>query len=53
MEYARGDSFPFDFEPNGIPHGSKLNGKLSLRACSIQFERKKKSVFVSARFAKK
>ena len=23
MRYDRGDSFPFDFEPNGIPFGSK------------------------------
>ena len=24
MEYDRGDSFSFDFEPNGIPFGSKV-----------------------------
>ena len=29
MGYDRGDSFPFDFEGNGIPFGSKLKGKLS------------------------
>ena len=23
MEYDRGESFPFDFEPNGIPFGSE------------------------------
>ena len=23
MGYGRGDSFPFDFEPNGIPFGSQ------------------------------
>ena len=23
MGYDRGDSFPFDFKPNGIPFGSK------------------------------
>ena len=23
MGYDRGDSFPFDFEPNGIPFGSE------------------------------
>ena len=23
MGYDRGDSFPFDFEPNGIPFGSQ------------------------------
>ena len=28
MGYDRGDSFPFDFEPNGFPFGSKLKGKL-------------------------
>ena len=26
MEYGRGDSFPFDFEPNEIPIGSKSKG---------------------------
>ena len=29
MGYDRGDSFPFDFEPNGIPFDSKLKGKRS------------------------
>jgi len=29
MGYGRGDSFPFDFEPNRIPFGSKSIGKLS------------------------
>ena len=27
--YGHGDSFPFDFEPNGIAFGSKSEGKLS------------------------
>ena len=27
MGYDRGDSIPFDFEPNGIPFGSKSKGK--------------------------
>ena len=27
MGYDRDDSFPFNFEPNGIPFGLKLNGK--------------------------
>ena len=27
MGYDRGDSFPFDFEPNEIPFGSKSKGK--------------------------
>ena len=40
MEYNRGDSFPFDFEPNGIPVGSKLKGKLSPRSYPIHCERK-------------
>ena len=29
MGYDRGDSFPFDFEPNEIPFGSKSKGKQS------------------------
>ena len=29
MGYDHGDSFPFDFEPNGIPFGSKSKRKLS------------------------
>ena len=29
--YDRGDSFPFDFEPNSNPFGSKSKEKLSLR----------------------
>ena len=28
MEYDRSDSFPFAFEPNGIPFGSKSKGNL-------------------------
>ena len=40
MGYGRGDSFPFYFEPNGIPYGSKLKGKLSPRPYPIRFERK-------------
>ena len=39
MEFDRGDSFPFDFEPNRIPFGSKSKRRLSLRSHSIQFER--------------
>ena len=46
MGYDRGDSFPFDFEPNGTPFGSKMKGKLSLRSYSIQFEGKWKSIFL-------
>ena len=40
MGYDRGDSFPFDFEPNGIPFDSKSKGKLSPRSYPIQYERK-------------
>ena len=40
MGYDRGDRFPFTFEPNGIPFGSKLKEKLSPRSYPIQFERK-------------
>ena len=29
MGYDRGDSFPFDFEPNGFPFGEKSKEKLS------------------------
>ena len=47
MGYDRGDSFPFDFEPNGIPFGSKSKGKLSPRSDPIQCERKWKCSFVS------
>ena len=47
MGHDRGDRFPFDFEPNGIPMGSKSKGKLSLRSYPIQFERKWKYSFLS------
>ena len=46
MGYDRGDSFPLDFEPNGIPFSSKLKGKLSPRSYPIQCERE--SSFLSA-----
>ena len=49
MGYDRGDSFPFDFKPNGIPIGSKSKVKLSLRSYPIQCERKLKYSFVSVR----
>ena len=48
MGYDRGDSFPFDFELNGIPFGSKSKGKLSLRSYPIQCERKWIHSFLSA-----
>ena len=46
MGYDRGDSFPLDFEPNGIPFGSKSKGKLSPRSHPIQCERKYSSLRV-------
>ena len=49
MGYDRGDSFPFDIEPNGIPFGSKSKGKLSPRSYPIQCERKWKYSFLSVR----
>ena len=49
MEYGPGDSFPLDFEPNGIPFGSKFKGKLSPRSYPIQCERKWRYSFLSAR----
>ena len=39
--------FPFDFEPNGIPFGSKSKGKLSLRSYPIQCESKYNASFPS------
>ena len=36
MGYDRGDSFPFDFEPNGTPFGSESKEKLSPRSYPIQ-----------------
>ena len=47
MGYDRGDSFPFDFEPNGTPFGSKSKGKLSPRSYPIHCERKWKYSFLS------
>ena len=47
MRYDRGDSFPFDFEPNGISFGLKSKGKLSPRSYRIQCERKRKYSFLS------
>ena len=43
----RGNSFPFDFGPNGILFGSKSKGKLSPRPYPILFERKWKYSFIS------
>ena len=47
MGCDRGDSFPFDFEPNGFPFGSKSKGKLSPRSYPIECERKWKYSFLS------
>ena len=46
MGYDRGDSFSFNFEPNGIQSGSKSKVKLSPRSYPIQCERKWKSSFL-------
>ena len=45
MGYDRGDSFPFDFEPNG----SKSKGKRSPRSYPIQWESKCKYSFIIVR----
>ena len=47
MGYDRGDTFPFDFEPNGVPFGSKSKGKVSPRSYPIQCERKYKYCFLT------
>ena len=52
MGYDRGDSIPFDFEPDGILFGSKSKGKLSPRY-HIKFERNWKSSFLSVWFSKR
>ena len=39
MGYDRGDSFPFDFEPNGTPFGSE-NRKENCRHDHIPFNMK-------------
>ena len=46
--YDRGDSFPFDFEPNGILFGYKSKGKLSPRSNPIQFDKNWNTNFVNA-----
>ena len=40
MGYDRGDSFPIDVEPNGVPFGLKSKGKLSPRSYPLQYENK-------------
>ena len=49
MGYDHGESFPFNFEQNVIPFGSKSKGKLSLQSHPIQCERKWKYSFLSLR----
>ena len=51
MGYDCGDSFPFDFELNGNPFGSKLKEKLSPQSYPIHFERKRKYSFLSVEAA--
>ena len=53
MGSDRGDSFPFNFESNGVPFGSKSKGKLSPRSDPMQVERKWKHSFLSVLFARK
>ena len=48
MGHDRGDGVSFDFQPNGIPFGSKSKGKLSPRPYPIQFEKKWKHNFLNA-----
>ena len=47
MGNDRGDSFPFDFEPNVNPFGSKPKENLSPRPYPIQFESKWNTIFLS------
>ena len=47
MGYDHGDGFPFDFEPKGIPFGSKSKGKLSPQSHTIQCEKNLKYSFLS------
>ena len=49
MEFDRGDSLLFDFEPNGIQFGSKSTKNLSPRSYFIEIERKWKSIFQSVK----
>ena len=47
MGYDRGESFSFDFVPNGTPFSSKSKEKLSPRSYPIQCERKSNTSFLS------
>ena len=46
-ENCQYDHIPFNLEPNGIPFGSKLQGKLFPRSYPIKFERKWNTSFLS------
>ena len=49
MEYDRGSSFPFDFEPNGFPFfGKNWEENCDPNHIPFQFERKMKAIFMSA-----
>ena len=48
MGYDCGDSFPFNFESNGIPFGLKSKRKLSPPSYPIQIEKNWKYSFFSA-----
>ena len=50
MGYGCGDSFYFNFVPNGIPFGSKSKGNLSPQPYPIRFEGKWKYSFLSVPF---
>ena len=52
MGYDHDDSFPFDFELNGIPFASKSKGKLSPQSYPIEYERKRKCSFLSVAIGK-
>ena len=49
MGYDRGNSFPLDSEPNGIPNDSKSKVKLSPRSYPIICERKWNTSFLSVK----
>ena len=51
MGYDRGDSSPFDFEPNGFSFGSKSKGKLSPQSYPIQSEKKWNTSFLSVMYS--
>ena len=50
MGYDRGDSFPFDFEPDGISFDSRSKGKPSSRSYPIQCESKRGNIVFSVQY---